>query len=595
MIGNARKNGAALTVIGILLLGSLAYAPSLGYPYLQDAVHAVWTNPVVERGDVVEIFTSDYWKATRSDRHTLYRPVTVLSFAFERILHDEASSWLSRLLGLLLHQLTAVMLFVYVRRLGAPTSVAAAVALSFTVHPLMLQAVVNVVGRADVLATGFTVLALWAMSHSGVWRGGPVPSAGRQRLAAWSAALALFLALGSKEIAIAAALLVLIQQALFRPPRGADGWIRSAAALAPCGLAIVTWAVLRTNAIGEFPGLQAIAPEDNVIVLLGLEGVERAGTALAMAARYLGLFVLPLALSADYSGTAIAAQDGLFTPAALTGLVFLLAMTAVGFGPWIQRGRNDAARVGAIGAWLFLLPYLVVGNLVVLSAAGFAERLVYMPAAGFLLVAVVALDAAARRLRVPPSVAAAALCVLLVAAVVQVRSEARMWRSARDLYERSLAAEPRSLRFNMALAHLYRGEDRPQEALRHFELNVEHAPMDPGSWTDLGIFLVGRGEFDRAEPVLREAIRLDARRGAAHAYLGALLRRTGRPAEAERSLRRALLFQPGLLLSAEELGHLFFDSGRYAEAANLYRGCVRLGRTGLRERLARAEALAAGR
>jgi tetratricopeptide (TPR) repeat protein len=179
-----------------------------------------------------------------------------------------------------------------------------------------------------------------------------------------------------------------------------------------------------------------------------------------------------------------------------------------------------------MGAWLFLLPYLIVGNLLVLNAAGFAERLIYVPAAGFVIVLVVSIHALVRHRRVPTRIAAVALIGLLGLGVVQVRSEARMWRSARDLFERSLAAEPLSLRFNMALAHMYRGEGRDADALRHFELNVEHAPMDPGSWTDLGIFLAGRGEFERAEPALREAIRLDSRRGAAYAYLGAILRRS---------------------------------------------------------------------
>jgi hypothetical protein len=48
------------------------------------------------------------------------------------------------------------------------------------------------------------------------------------------------------------------------------------------------------------------------------------------------------------------------------------------------------------------------------------------------------------------------------------------------------------------------------------------------------------------------------------------------------------------VLSAAELGLLLFDSGRYAEAAHYFRGCVRLGRTDLREMAERAETRALG-
>jgi len=595
-----RRYPVRISVAAIVLLGGCTYFPSLSYPYLQDSILAVARNPIVERGDPIEILTSHYWKDTGSRAPYLYRPTAVASFAVERRLTGEASPLVSHLFNAILHIATALALLFYARRLGARDSTSLTAAALFTVHPLMLQGVANVVGRSDSLALLFSLLALLALSHAGRWRGGQPPSPAVHRTAVWSAAAFLFLALTSKEIALATPLLLFVQEALFRfpaRPRGREWWIRRAAGLAPCGLALVVWLVLRTRALGAFPALQAVPPEDNVIVLLDLHGTERVATALGMAAHYARLLLFPSRLSADYSGTAIPAQESVLAFLPLVGLAFLGALLFLAMWPFAGATRRTDERASdvrllAMGAWMFLLPYLVVGNLVVLNAAGFAERLIYVPAAGFFLIVAVLLGrctAAFPRLALPVG---AGIALIVAVSVVHTREQARMWGSARALFERSLEATPRSLRFNLALGHVHRREGNLELARSYFERNAEYAPTDPGSWSDLGIFLSGTPDTALAEESLRNAIRLDPQRGAAYAHLGKLLRRAGRVAEAERALRKALLLRPDMLISAVELGRLYFDAGRYAEAAFYFRGCVRLGRTDLREMQERAESLA---
>lgn len=547
-----------IVVAAIVVLGGLAYLPSLRYPYLQDAVVTVARNPIVERGDWREIFGSDYWKQSASTARHLYRPVTVLSFALERRLTGAPNPLVSHVANVAFHEIAALLLFCYVRRLGARDGAAATAALLFTVHPLMLQAVTNAVGRADVLALLFTLAALLAALRA------------ENRFAAWSSAGFVFLALGAKEVAIATPLLLLAQEALVGRGRERRLRLERAAALAPSALAVLVWLALRTRAIGVFPGLQDVPAEDNVIVLLGLEGAARVATALGMAARYAGLLFFPAALSADYSGTEIEAYRTLLAPVPALGLLFLGALAFIALRPLVSRPSSKSA-VAAMGAWLFLLPYAVVGNVFVLNAAGFAERLLYVPAAGFAVVVAAAGQGLwARRPAWRPRLALA-LGVLLIASVAHTRSESRMWRSARELFERSLAAAPKSLRFNLALAHLHRRAGDLVSAQTFFERNTENAPTDAGSWSDLGIFLASVGEDARAERTLRTAIRLDPGRGEAWSNLGKILRRTGRPVEAERALKKALLLRPDLVNSAVELGHLLYDAGRYAEAAYFLR------------------------
>ncbi|MFH1475149.1 MAG: tetratricopeptide repeat protein, partial [Chloroflexota bacterium] len=481
-----RPHLAWIALAGILVLALPAYFASLRYPYVQDGVAAVERNPVVERADAREIFASDYWKDTVSGARTLYRPVTVLGFAWERKIAGRSAPAVSRSVNLALHAGCAFLLFAYARRAGAGRRHALFAAWLFAAHPVLLQGVINVVGRADQLALLFGLLALILLSRAGPWPGRREPPASGQRLAAWGGALCLFLALGSKEVAVALPLLLVAQELLFRRREwtAPGGRVARLAALAPCALAMLVYLDLRTRALGEFPGLQVVPPEENVLV--GLGGASRLATALAMAARYAGLLFLPARLSADYSGSAIRVETSPLAPLPLLGLLFLAALLLVAALPWLRRppAGGDANgpgpwRAPAMGAWIFLAPYLVVGNLLVLTAAGFAERLLYVPAAGFCLMA--AAPPAWCMARWPRSRVWvwAAMAALLVAGALQTRAEGRMWSSPRALFDHALASRPRSLRANLALAHRHRRQGNIDDAERAFRRCVELAPGDP--------------------------------------------------------------------------------------------------------------------
>jgi tetratricopeptide (TPR) repeat protein len=407
-------------------------------------------------------------------------------------------------------------------------------------------------------------------------------------------------------VAIALPFLMLAQEAWFgsgRPLRGRAGAMARTAALAPPAIAVLAYLVLRTDAIGEFPGLQIVPPQDNPIVLL--DGMERTATVLGVAGRYLVLLLLPLRLSPDYSGAAFPVENAIGSPLPLLGLAFLAALTLLAALPLLRPGAGDdgretggRARVVSMGALLFLLPYLVVGNLLVLNAAGFAERLLYVPAAGFCILLAVALHlpidlSPAPRRRVVRLAVYSALSLLLVAGALQTRSQARMWESDDSLVEWAMAAAPGSLRANLELARRYRQEERWDEAKRIYETIAEGNPADAQAWLDLGILLGARGELQRAETVLRRAIALEPALGEAHYRLGLVLAATARPAEAERALRRTLLLSPGRIQAAVALADLYYRAGRYEMAARYYRGCVGLGRNDLLPRLRAAEARAA--
>lgn len=590
----------------VLFLIALFHSPLLRGSYVQDDHVAIEENPIVARGDVREIFGTSYWAGASGEDRSLYRPISILSYALERRLTGEPSAMVSRGVNLSLHAAVTLTLLLLVRRLGGSGFTSATTALLFALLPVHVEAVANVVGRAELLAAWFSLLALWALTHSGAWSNRDAGSAGRRRLAAWGAAAALFLALGAKEVAVATPLLMVAVEGLFRPaPNGRDRawWTDRAAALAPAVLAGLVYVILRVEALEQILSPQRPDPADNPLV--ALYGAERLATALGLVPRYAGLLLFPLVLSADYSGPVIAIHTTVLGAAPLVGVALLGGCVALGLPrrlrPWDVQFRRPGAAGGrelaAFGAWLLLLPYLVIANLFFPVGTVFAERLLYLPSAGFCLllgVLVGGFVAGYRRVQLQPleqRVRGAMLIVALLAASYGMRSWARSldWRDDETLFTAAIAAQPRSPRAHFIVGKIESDRGRTDRAVELFDRTVELYPDWIAALHEKGVTLARSGRYVEAVSALQRSVELSPQFGRAHRNLAIALRRLGRTEEARRSLRKALVIDPGDGTAWAELGNLELERRRYEQAAAAYRRGIALGRDDLRSRLAVAE------
>ncbi|HEY8155838.1 MAG TPA: tetratricopeptide repeat protein [Myxococcota bacterium] len=133
------------------------------------------------------------------------------------------------------------------------------------------------------------------------------------------------------------------------------------------------------------------------------------------------------------------------------------------------------------------------------------------------------------------------------------------------------------------------------EALARLELALAVAPRDAELWRRRAALERARGEIDLSGADLERACALGLAPALAEQERGALARAAGRPADAERHLRRARELAPDnaatLAAHAEALAGL----GRWREAADAYARAIRLApQAGPDLHLARARALAAG-
>jgi Flp pilus assembly protein TadD len=495
----------------VLFVALMAYANSLGNGFAYDDNLMVALNPVVTEGQWGEALLGPYWRSAR-EGSGLYRPVTVTSFT------AGWAMWRGSPLGfhvvnVLLHALTSLLVLALLTRVVAPIG-ALGGAILFSIHPVHVEAVANVVGQSELLATLF-VLAAGILYLAGVDWG---PSMRALRLAGLSGLY--LLGLGAKEIAVTLpALLMLLE--LYRPGEvsTATRLRRVAPVVLSLGAVLAAYLVLRWSVLGTVTG-EVPAP-----VLRGLSGPERLLTALSVWPEYLRLMVVPVSLSADYApGVLVISRSvtaGVLLGAGVLSAWVILAVALFRKAPVVSLGL----------AW-FAVAVLPVSNLVVPSGVLLAERTLYLPSVGAAMVAAALVAAAAGSAGARTRLVTGALAAVAgVGLFVRTVSRNPSWLSTYTMVNTLAVEHPESY---MALQHRAAGLARVgelEDAGLAYDAAVQLAPRHYGLLVEAGSFYARQRQEARAEALLRRAVAETPGQPTAYRILAEQLIRLGRGRE----------------------------------------------------------------
>ena len=497
----------------------VVYLPALGNRFALDDVSIVERNPASHSvGAALRAFDRSYWPPENGAGQ--WRPLVILSFALDWQVSRGSPAWLHAV-NLLWHAAaTAAVVLV-----AAPyvTEAAALVAgLLFAVHPVHVEAVANLVGRAELMAGLFLLLAVLASRSVRRRRGD-----GRRT---WPAEVALLVAVAcgllSKEHAAVAVALLALDDVATRQAGSPGLPARDYAAVTAMTLA---WFLVR-RPIDAGQSFAMVAP-----TFLGLGTAGRIATMLPVTFVLVRLLAWPFSLSPDYLPEVLPRLEHL-TPLGAAGLVLLLVLAALAAASW-QRHRGLSVGLGIVG-----IAWLPTSNVLFPTGVVIAERTLYLVSAGAALLSAAGYEWVARRRT--PRVAAVAVAAVVVAFAARTALQVPVWRSNRDLVLWALETHPESYREHQAAARALVRLGQLRAALEQYAIAIELYPLDYYNLAEAGAAALGASRPRLALDYLRRAEHLDGTLGLTQQLLSRALLAVGSPGEALEHARRAIAVLP---------------------------------------------------
>lgn len=560
----------------ILVAGGAVYANSVGNGFTFDDHAIVEQNPVVHTFDVAAIWSSPYWPG--GWKYGLYRPITLTSFALNRAITGPGPAGFHAV-NLTFHLLVAWMVFV-VSRTWVGDRGAMVGALVFALHPIQTEAVNGIVGRAELLATGLSLLS-WFLYRKAT------PSARVGSVVAFATALM------AKESALVLPAILIVEdaarahaiRALFHRWRGYVPYL-------VVGTAFLGFRATVVGSVGlpEPPRLV-----DNPLGLVP-DG-SRVLSAVAQLPRYVLLVIAPVHLSPDYTYNQIPTISGPLNLWFVTGVLLLFGCALLLRFRW---NRPEGFAVAIF--WMALLP---LSNLFFVVGTNFGERLLYLPMVGvgllfgrgytmlenrlgfrYGLAAVVAIGIAmgARTVyrnfdwRSDLTLFAAASRSSSESAKVHLNlgnalSDAGQEADAFKSYANALAIYPDYADAHYNRGVVLQGQGRLAEAREAYSLALASDPDHARSLINRGIVAVRVGDRSGIDD-LQLAVEIEAGRVDGWHNYGVALNRFGRQNEARAAFARALAIDPTYEDAAIGLAGIYRTAGQTDSMIVTYRRLV---------------------
>ena len=427
--------------LGVAATAVVVYIGSLTNRFALDDLPIILLNPLVHSwSGVWQAFTHSYWPVSAGGE--FYRPLPIVTYTIDGNL-TQGAPWLFHLVNVLWHAGVSVLVTLVARRWRG--DVAGWISgLLFAVHPVHVEAVANIIGRAELMAALFTIASVYAAL---IWRS-----------VAWSSVSLLAGILCKENAAVVPGLIILgWLLGLDRPPR-----TRMLAFVAAWAVTILVCFAARWGVLHGYMGRGDLAQ------FVGASAVTVRLTGVAELADVTRLLVFPLHLRVDYSPAERTSVITALDPRFLVGLVCLAVLVLLLVLAW-RRGR----RVEAFGLGWIAIAYLPAANILVPIGVLIAERALYLPSVGL------ALSAGAWLAALRPSYTRAVVAVLLVLGAVRTALRVPVWHDNTAVTQSMLDDSPRSYLGQQFAGALLLKAGQPGRALSFYRTAAAIFPYDP--------------------------------------------------------------------------------------------------------------------
>ena len=519
-----------------LICAFVAYHGIFGAEFigLDDAIQHQTVQQGISREGLRWAFTTTH--AAR------WQPIVWISYMLDTTLQGFHPTSFHRT-NVLLHLINIILVFVLAQKITRNGIAAAIATMLFAIHPAHVESVVFIAERQGLLGMAFGCASLIAYLEYGV--------SNKQRYYI-AACFGLALALMSNSAWLPLPLLFLLLDA---------------------------WPLDRLKANAKVSALQGELLTEKLpffILVVGINGVSgyvqyrssaflgldtlslwgRIANAAISFWRYLWHIIYPLRLAVFYPHP-IRWPIWLSLPAVFG----LAACCYIGIRKWQQ-----FPRIGWAFAW-FTLTLLPVLGFTQTGWHAMADRFLYLPAVGLYIVTGLGVATIFHRFRAPVIVAGS---LLVVSMLVLSQRQTAYWQNSIALFSRAISVTNNNWVMHNSLGAAFSHAGQFSEASHHFEEAVNINPDNATAWFNLGHVRFVQERWDEAAKHFERSLAL-APNYRARFNLAVTYTRRGALREAQETYLYLLESNPHHIPSLLNLGRLYRDQEKYAQALACYR------------------------
>lgn len=532
-----RKN--YLLIVLLFAVSFASYANTITNDFVWDDTEIARENPDIrEIRNIPKLLVSPYGHPSQFGRDVLfYRPAVMISYIADYKLWGIDGGGF-HITNIILHSLTVLMIFFFLVKISENAHLSFLSSLIFSTHPIHTQSVSWISGRTDILCALFYILAMILFFDSKKrkgWIKGIIFTA---------SIISFFFSLLSKEMAIILPLLLIAYELLAIKNKRLQDFIkdclpRYSAFIPP----VIFYLFLRRFAM---KGNIYHSSSDSALV-------DRLSPMAGTFSDYIRFLLFPFNLNSLYPPE----SNSFHLPAFLLLLFFL---TSIFYMAYIK--RTEFNRLLLFGSIWLITTLLPVSNLIPFSPITKSEHFLYLPSAGFSIIAAIfiadifKISTSAEK----PSVklTAVALTGIIILSFISLSlSRNKVWKNELTLFSDQVRRNPGFARAHFNLGLAYKAEGNTVSAMNKFQTAASMEPSMSYAYVNIGNIFFDNGDTKSAIEYYLKALNLNKSDGYLRNNLGVAFGIEGKTDEALKEFQEALKINPQFVSPYVNLGNLY--------------------------------------
>ncbi|OGW75633.1 MAG: hypothetical protein A2Z72_05900 [Omnitrophica bacterium RBG_13_46_9] len=537
-IGTSKKWMVFIVIVLMTALGFAVYGNSLNGKFIWDDHDLIRNNLFIKSWFFLPDVFAKHIGEGADVKYPSYRPFQSVSYMVDYSLWG-LNVFGYHLTNILLHIFAAMALYWLINIIYGDDLLSFFTGILFLTHPVHVEAVAYISGRADALALLFMLLCfIFYIKNIG----------SKKKIFYVIMLLSYMLALLSRENSLILPALVLLYHYAFRKKVGLKSFL-------PILAIAFLYIILRLMF------LKPVSPDlaSHTSVFMRIPCFFVAVT------KYIRLMFLPFNLHMEYGNRIFNFTD----PKAILGIFMSVSLLTYGF---IKRKSGNPAFFSIYWFFIALLP---VSHIYPIPMAYMAEHWLYVPSIGFFLLVGHGLRLLYRSEKLNVLALACALLIIAGYSFLTIRYSA-CWREPTAFYERTLRYAPGSIRTIGSLANEYCSVGKTEKAIPLYEEIIIHKPDNIVGYNNLGIAYIMAGRYEDAVALYKRAIAMSPAFANAYNNLGIAYSRLGKYEDAIAVHRRAITLKPNFADAYNNIGIAYGMLGNYEEAIAMYGKAIEL-------------------